>query len=235
MPRAAPSRPRKMLPAPTTIAISTPPLGALVDLVAIAARGRIGAVLERPHQGLARELQQTRLNTGSAIGGNPTGPGRGLLLADREAGEARDLDVLAGLRGEIGAQLLDRLALVPVGADVLLARAGRRPSPTSRAARRRSARSRCRACPPRAPSPRTPARSASRASSGISSIETYCGFSAATWIATSRANSWKPSVRATKSVSHWTSTSTPDLASGVDVGGDDALAGRSPERFAAEA
>ena len=53
------------------------------------------------------------------------------------------------------------------------------------------------------------------------------GAAAAMWIATSRANSWKSSLRATKSVSHWTSTSTPDLAAGVDVGGDDALA-RSP-------
>ena len=54
-------------------------------------------------------------------------------------------------------------------------------------------------------------RSASTASSGISSAETYSGAIAAMWIATSRANSRKSSVRATKSVSHWTSTSTPTL------------------------
>ena len=56
-------------------------------------------------------------------------------------------------------------------------------------------------------------RSASRASSGISSAETNSGGvgAPAMWIATSRANSWKSSLRATKSVSHWTSTSTPTL------------------------
>src|SRR5215213_3943700 len=44
----------------------------------------------------------------------------GALRPDREAGEAADDDVLAGRAGELGAQLLDRLAVVLVGVDVLL-------------------------------------------------------------------------------------------------------------------
>src|SRR5437870_510374 len=43
------------------------------------------------------------------------------LGANLEAGEALDDDVLAGLGRQLGAQLLDRLAVVLVGVDVLLA------------------------------------------------------------------------------------------------------------------
>lgn len=43
-----------------------------------------------------------------------------LLGADHEAGEAGDADVLARLRGDLGAHLLDRLAVVLVDVDVLL-------------------------------------------------------------------------------------------------------------------
>src|SRR3712207_4668854 len=43
-----------------------------------------------------------------------------ILLADREAHELLDHDVLAGLAREVAAQLLDRLAAVLVGVDVLL-------------------------------------------------------------------------------------------------------------------
>src|SRR4051812_36371780 len=42
------------------------------------------------------------------------------LVADLEPGEPADDDVLAGLRAELGAKLLDRLAVVLVGVDVLL-------------------------------------------------------------------------------------------------------------------
>src|SRR3954453_5716404 len=43
------------------------------------------------------------------------------LLANLEPGEALDDDVLAGLGRQLGAQLLDGLAVVLVGVDVLLA------------------------------------------------------------------------------------------------------------------
>src|SRR4051812_36116077 len=52
-------------------------------------------------------FSRTRLNLG--------------LLANLEAGEALDDDVLAGLGRQLGTQLLDGLALVLVGVDVLLA------------------------------------------------------------------------------------------------------------------
>src|SRR5918994_4093911 len=42
------------------------------------------------------------------------------LSADLEAGEAGDADVLAGLRGDLGAEILDRLALVALLVEVLL-------------------------------------------------------------------------------------------------------------------
>src|SRR3954453_3704495 len=64
-------------------------------------------------------FSSTRLKAGSAIGGKPY-PESALFLADRIAREACDADVLARLRGQVGAQLLDRLALVAVGAHVLL-------------------------------------------------------------------------------------------------------------------
>src|SRR3712207_2249184 len=57
-------------------------------------------------------LSRTRLNAGATR--SPR------LLADGEAGEAADADVLAGLRGDLVLQLLDRLALVLVLVDVLL-------------------------------------------------------------------------------------------------------------------
>src|SRR3954451_20705968 len=55
-------------------------------------------------------LIRTRLKTGSSLN----------LGADREAGEPPDHDVLAGGAGEVGAQLLDRLAAVLVLVDVRL-------------------------------------------------------------------------------------------------------------------
>src|SRR3954454_5962815 len=46
------------------------------------------------------------------------------VLADDEPRESRDLDVLARLRRQLGAKVPDRLALVAVGADVLLLEEG---------------------------------------------------------------------------------------------------------------
>ena len=74
----------------------------------------IGAVVEGAHERLARQLQQDPPERGPSAtrprAYSPTG----------EAREAADDDVLAGLRRELGAQLLDRLAVVLVGVDVLL-------------------------------------------------------------------------------------------------------------------
>ena len=52
-------------------------------------------------------------------------------------------------------------------------------------------------------------RSCSRTAAGISSCDTYWGLMAATCMATSRAKAWKSGLRDTKSVSQFTSTSTP--------------------------
>src|SRR3977135_3706343 len=66
-------------------------------------------------------FNRMRLKTGSATTGGSYGPPRrDVLLADREAGEPLDDDVLAGLGREGGAQLLNRLAVVLVAVDVLL-------------------------------------------------------------------------------------------------------------------
>src|SRR4051794_6613274 len=109
-----------MLPAPTTTAISTP--RALTSCTCrVMASIRPGSVpySSEPIRASPEIFSSTRLKTGSAIGGKPY-PATGLFLADRVAREACDADVLARLRGQVGAQLLDRLALVAVGAHVLL-------------------------------------------------------------------------------------------------------------------
>src|SRR4051794_29853009 len=65
-----------------------------------------------------------RWKTGSGTARDPNGGAGRLawrhLLPDGETDEALDDDVLAGLGGEVGAQLLDRLAVVLVAVDVLL-------------------------------------------------------------------------------------------------------------------
>ena len=53
----------------------------------------------------------------------------------------------------------------------------------------------------------------------------YAGARPATCMARSRTSFWNSSLRATKSVSQLTSMSTPEPAAGMDVGGDEALAG----------
>src|ERR1044072_7203894 len=113
MPAAAPFRPREMLPAPTTIAISTPRARTAATWAATA-RTRSGSVpySSSPMSASPDSLSRTRLNAGFRAS-----PATG-LLADREAGEAAHHDVLAGLAGELGAQLLDRLAVVLVAVDV---------------------------------------------------------------------------------------------------------------------
>src|SRR4051812_481565 len=70
-------------------------------------------------------FNRMRLKTGSATTRRSYGPpwldvGGNRLLADGEADEPLDDDVLARLGREVGAQLLDRLAVVLVAVDVLL-------------------------------------------------------------------------------------------------------------------
>src|SRR6188472_3158624 len=63
-----------------------------------------------PMRDSPESLSSTLLNRGSAT--------LGMLFPDTEADEPADDDVLAGLGRELGAELLDRLALVAVGVDV---------------------------------------------------------------------------------------------------------------------
>src|SRR5215211_6734998 len=109
-----------MLPAPTTIATSTPRAQTSWTCFAIALT-LSGSVpySRRPIRASPEIFNSTRAKTGSAIGGNLIPCGR-LLLAYRKAGKPGDLDVLAGVGGDLGANLLDRLALIAVRANVLL-------------------------------------------------------------------------------------------------------------------
>src|SRR4051794_9971244 len=96
-----------MLPAPTTIASSTP-CSWTRAISAATARTRSGSVpySSEPIRDSPESLSRTRLNVG--------------LLTDGEPHEAPDDDVLAGLGREVRAELLDRLAVVLVGVDVRL-------------------------------------------------------------------------------------------------------------------
>src|SRR3954452_22243124 len=96
-----------MLPAPTTIASSTPSSWTRA-ISAATARTRSGSVpySREPMRDSPESLIRTRLKTG--------------LLTKREPSETPDADVLAVLRGEVRAQLLDGLAVVLVAVDVRL-------------------------------------------------------------------------------------------------------------------
>src|ERR671933_106413 len=107
-----------MLPAPTTTASSTPRACTPAIWAAIAAT-RSGSVpcSRRPMSASPDSFRSTRLNTG--LGRAPSSATAApLFLADGEAHEAPDHDVLAGARREPGPQLLDRLAVVLVAVDV---------------------------------------------------------------------------------------------------------------------
>src|SRR4051794_26689236 len=101
-----------MLPAPSTTAIWTPrsctvlSWSAMDPTVAGSVPYSSGPISASPES-----LIRTRLKTGSSLT---------RLRAHREAGEAADHDVLAGGAGEVRAQLLDRLVLVLVRVDVHL-------------------------------------------------------------------------------------------------------------------
>src|SRR3954454_782769 len=96
-----------MLPAPSTTATSTPSSRTRLICSAIAASfaGSVPKSSE-PMRASPDSFSRIRENFGSA--------------ANLEPREALDDDVLAGLRRQLGAEVLDRLAAVLVGVDVLL-------------------------------------------------------------------------------------------------------------------
>src|SRR3954447_9328052 len=107
-----------MLPAPRTTATSTPcsRMRAIWPAMAFSVCGSVPKS-RSPMSASPDSLSRTRLK--AAISGSARGPGVGrppgsrvgpLLRADREAREALDDDVLAGLGRQLRAQLLDRLA-----------------------------------------------------------------------------------------------------------------------------
>src|SRR5215217_6309917 len=106
-----------MLPAPTTIAICTPRRCTAATWAATA-RTRSGSVpySRSPMSASPDSFSRTRLNAGSGFA-LVTSAAR--LLADGEAREAAHDDVLAGLPRQLGADVLDRLAVVLVDVDVL--------------------------------------------------------------------------------------------------------------------
>src|SRR6188474_2891331 len=124
-----------MLPAPTTIATSTsrPRIAAICSAIRCTSPASV-PYWRSPIKASPESFSRMRLNWGSvAIGvggiaprrGEPIGAIWGLrLLADAEVREAGDADVLAGLRGELLAQLLDRLRVVLLGVDVGLVEQG---------------------------------------------------------------------------------------------------------------
>src|SRR3954451_14482399 len=138
-----------MLPAPRTIPISTPRSWTVL-IWAATAFSRSGSVpySSEPIRDSPESFSRIRLKTGpsppteaeSLLGGDRLQPRGELgyertpsgsadspslrrwvrLVADLEAREAADDHVLSGLRAELCPKLLDRLAVVLVGVDVLL-------------------------------------------------------------------------------------------------------------------
>src|SRR5258706_4525938 len=103
-----------MLPAPRTIATSTPRSCTCLTCAATA-RSRSGSVpnSSEPMRDSPESFRSIRRKTGCG-----TRPGS--LLADGEARESSYDDVLTGLARQVGAELLDRAAVVLLAVDVLL-------------------------------------------------------------------------------------------------------------------
>src|SRR6266508_1437708 len=102
-----------MLPAPTTTATSTPWARTSPSWVAIRSIWAGSVPYSRsPISASPESFSRIRLKRGFAD--------IGLILADLEAGEARDPHVLAGLRRHLGDQVADRLPLVALLVEVLL-------------------------------------------------------------------------------------------------------------------
>ena len=126
-----------MLPAPSTTETSTPRSRDALELLGDRVDGvRVGAELEVAHERLARQLHEDPLE-GGLVRHAPTWNRAKRRMTTFSPIVAR----------ELRAQLLDRLALVLVGVDVLLVRA-RRPPSTCAACPRRSCRGRSPACRP---------------------------------------------------------------------------------------
>src|SRR5690349_17463658 len=106
-----------MLPAPTTIATSTPHSRTVATCLAIRSTSAPSVPkLWLPIRASPESFSRMRPKRGSA-GESVTAL---TLFADAKVGEATDLDVLAGFRCQLLAQLLDRLALVFLLVDVSL-------------------------------------------------------------------------------------------------------------------
>src|SRR5919198_4742869 len=135
-----------MLPAPTTTAISTPfAETSLICLVIASTRSGSVPYSSEPISASPESFSRTRLKRGDAIGWRSYGLQRAfslracapkarparprLLLPHLEAREAGDAHVLAGLRGQLGAQVLDRPIVIAVGANMLLLEQGDVPVP----------------------------------------------------------------------------------------------------------
>src|SRR5215211_228887 len=102
-----------MFPAPTTIATSTSRSRTSLTWVAIRSIWPGSVPYSRsPMSASPESFSRIRLKLAEAKWG--------LLLPHLEAREPGDPDVLAGLGGELGAQVLDRLALVALLVEVLL-------------------------------------------------------------------------------------------------------------------
>src|SRR5215469_1847855 len=103
-----------MLPAPTTIAISTPRSRTTATCLAILSTSAPSVPkLWLPIRASPESFSMMRPKRGF---GEPVTAGS--LFAHAEIGEAGDLDVLSRLRRQLLTQLLDRLALVLLGVDV---------------------------------------------------------------------------------------------------------------------
>src|SRR6188472_1931196 len=105
-----------MLPAPTTIATSTPRSRTAATCLAIRSTSAPSVPKSwLPIRASPESFSNMRRKRGSAESVTARS-----LFADAEVGEAADLDVLARFRRQLLAQLLDRLPLVFLGVDVSL-------------------------------------------------------------------------------------------------------------------
>ena len=214
-----------MLPAPTTIATSTPRARTAATCSAIRSTSvGVGAVLEIPHQRLARELQQDALEAGLR---RPSG----LLLCrprSRRSGRSgRSRRSWRQISVRSSSIVFDSCFSALTCAWSSRARFAR---PTWRAGPRRSSRRRRRACRPRAPSPRrcgarprapprgSPPRRRSVGAHRRDVQRDLVGERLEVLVAGDE-------VGLALDLDH-----RPDLVVGVDVGGDDALARAPPAR-----
>src|SRR5437764_1801274 len=113
-----------MLPPPTTTATCTPRSTTRLIWVAIASiRSRSAPYSSGPIRASPDSFRRTRRKAGWRPSPS-TAASEAMLLfrAHREAREAADHHVLAGLRRELAAELLDRLAVVALAVDVRLAK-----------------------------------------------------------------------------------------------------------------